>query len=41
MQAVEACRTDLAAFAAAVYRREGIMDGADAAQSATMPKDEK
>ena len=25
-QAVEACRTDLAAFAAAVYRREGVMD---------------
>jgi hypothetical protein len=26
-QAVEACRTDLAAFAAAVYRREGVTDG--------------
>jgi hypothetical protein len=46
-QAVEACRADLAAFAAAVYRREGVMDGADGADgadeahSANMPKDEK
>jgi hypothetical protein len=43
-QAVDACRTDLAAFAAAVYRREGITDGvADAteeAERAATPKDD-
>jgi hypothetical protein len=41
MQAVEARRGDLATFAAAVYRREGVMDGADEAQTATTPKDVK
>jgi hypothetical protein len=43
--AVEACRAELTAFAAAVYRREGVTDGAihrtEAAESANMPTDEK
>jgi Protein ChrB, N-terminal len=39
-QAVEACRADLAAFAAAVYRREGVMDEVEEAESAGTPKEE-
>jgi hypothetical protein len=39
-QAVEECRADLAAFAAAVYRREGITDGVEEAESASTPKEE-
>jgi hypothetical protein len=42
-QAVEACRTDLAAFAAAVYRREGVTEGTtdatEEAARADTPKD--
>lgn len=36
-QAIEACRTDLTAFAATVYRREGVMDGAEEVESASAP----
>jgi len=40
IQAIEACRVDLTAFAAAVYRREGVTDGTEEAESAATPKDE-
>ena len=39
-QAIEACRADLTAFATAVYRREGVTDGAAEVESTTTPKDE-
>ncbi len=39
-QAVEACRTNLGAFAAAVYRREGVTDGTVEEESAATAKDE-
>jgi hypothetical protein len=40
-QAVEACRTDLAIFAAAVYRREGVVDGTAAEESASAPEEKE
>ena len=39
-QAIEACRVDLTAFAAAVYRREGVTEGTEEAESANTSKDE-
>jgi hypothetical protein len=39
-QAIEASRADLATFAAAVYRREGVTDGTVDVDSASTPKDE-
>jgi hypothetical protein len=39
-QAIEACRTNLDAFAAAVYRREGVTDGTVDDESAATAKDE-
>jgi hypothetical protein len=39
-QEVEACRADLAAFATAVYRHEGVTDGPEDIESVDAPKDE-
>ena len=38
-QEVEACRVDLVAFAAAVYRREGVTDGTEEAAAESPPEE--
>jgi hypothetical protein len=40
VQAIDSSRADLAAFAAAVYRREGVTDGAEEPESVNTSKDE-
>jgi ChrB-like protein len=40
-QEIAACRVDLAAFAAAVYRREGVTDGTEEAAAESPPEEKE